>query len=165
MFAFVCVLCKINSAIVFVCVRSIIFYCHFIASRYKCRSPKKGFQLKTQEWSVAIFVLAWCQFLRLADVKDIFDALRKPEQYCSECLVTKVKKQQKTCWKHLNWLQEIRLQILKNWRFFPCCYKIVLEYRYLMGISWITCMCKAVWCLPICWRTHFWKKILLGFTA
>ena len=39
------ILCKINLAIVFVCIRSIIsgFYCHFIASRYKCRSPKKDF--------------------------------------------------------------------------------------------------------------------------
>ena len=40
---------KINLAIVFVCVRSIIsgFYCHFIESKYKCRSPKKDFLVKT----------------------------------------------------------------------------------------------------------------------
>ena len=39
-----------------------------------------------------MFVLAWRQFLRLADVKDIFDDMRKPVPYCSECLVTKIKK-------------------------------------------------------------------------
>ena len=45
------ILCKINLALVFVWVRSIIsgFYCHFIASRYKCRSPKKDFHVKNQE--------------------------------------------------------------------------------------------------------------------
>ena len=42
------ILCQINLAIVFVCLRSIVagIYCHFMASRYKCRSPKKNFQVK-----------------------------------------------------------------------------------------------------------------------
>ena len=30
--------------------------------------------------------------LRPADVKDIVDDMRKPTPYCSECLVTKIKK-------------------------------------------------------------------------
>ena len=42
------ILCKINLAIAFVSVRSTIsgFHCHFIASRYKRRSPEKDFQVK-----------------------------------------------------------------------------------------------------------------------
>ena len=61
----------------------------------------------------------WRQFLRPADVKGIFDDMQKPKPYCSECLVSKIKKKnkQKSCWKHLNRLREKRLQILNIWRF------------------------------------------------
>ena len=42
------ILCKINLAIVLVCVRAIIscIYCHFIASIYMCQSPKMDFHVK-----------------------------------------------------------------------------------------------------------------------
>ena len=84
-----------------------------------------------------------------ADVTDIFDHMRKPKLYWSECLVTKIKKKQNNCWKHLNMLWEISSQILKTWCFSLAFTKwYSLKTTYLIVISWITNACIAVWCLP-----------------
>ena len=133
-------LCKRNLAIVFVCVRSIIsgFYCHFFASRYKCRSLKKDFWVKNQEWSIATFVLAWRQFLRLADLKDIFDDMRKPKSYCSVCLVTKIKKNKRAV--ENIWIGYEKYAY-KFWKLdvFPLLLQYRLKTAFLIGISWINC--------------------------
>ena len=78
---YVGILCKINLAIVFVCVRSTISvsHCQFIALRFKSRSPEKDFQAKNEKWSIAAFVLTWRQFLRQAYVKKIFDHMPQPK--------------------------------------------------------------------------------------
>ena len=161
------ILCKINLAIVFVCVRSIMsgFCCRFTASRYKCRSPKEEFQVKKKKkkkkkksrminCNVCIvlvtsgFKISWRNM-----VKDIFDDMQKPKPYCSECLVTKKKKKKKkktrvfeNIWIATRYTLE---KFLKIWRF-----SFLLQYRiktaFLIGISWITCVCIAVWCLPAC---------------
>ena len=87
--------CKINLAIVFVCVH----YIRLLLSDYciKVHAPITGEWIpgKNQDWSVAAFVLPWCQFLRPADIKDIFDHLREPKPLWSDCLVTKIKKRLK----------------------------------------------------------------------
>ena len=146
--------------------------------------------------------------------------MRKPKPYWSECLVTKIKKEQKNCWKHLNMLREIGLPIwnsqnrsmfplafdagwlqghwwgfisrnyvvwptfllmnvfialkgshfwflfYKVWKFyvFPCFYNIVLKQLFSSAFL-ITNACIAVWCLPTCLHTQFWKNILPGYSA
>ena len=112
-------LCKIILAIVFVCVRSIIsdFYCHFIASRDNCRSPKKDFQvnkIKNDQLQrctsvTSIFKTSWrkAHFWWYSGVKTILQREFSHQN----------KERKNSCWKHLNRLQEIRLQIGKIWRF------------------------------------------------
>ena len=103
---------KKKIAIVFVCVRSIIpgFYCHFIWI-YKCRSPK-DFQVTKSRMincnvctSVALVFKTSRRkghFWWHAEAKTIWEQVFK-------------RMKQKSCWKHLNRLREICLQI---WRFF-----------------------------------------------
>ena len=69
--AFSYILRKINLAIVFECVRSIIadFYCHFSASRYKCRSPKKDFQVRKSRIINCNICTSVTSVLRPSDVK------------------------------------------------------------------------------------------------
>ena len=66
--------------------------------------------------------------------------MRNPKPYCSECLVTKIKKKQKSCWKHLNRLWEIRLQILKIWRFSLAFTNSVSNQYFLNHLCVYSCM-------------------------
>ena len=108
------------------------------------RSPPKAIctpssWVEGTKWPTAMFVLAWRQFLRPADVKNSFDDMRKPKPYCSKCWVTKIKKKQKNCWKHLN----RRNTAYKFWKFyvFPLLLQYHLKTLFLIGISWIICVC------------------------
>ena len=95
------ILCKINLAIVFVRVRFTTsgFYGQIIASRYMRRSLEKEFLEKNQEWSIAAFELAWCQFLRPADVKDIFDHMWEQKIIMKRLFSHLNKENTKNCWK------------------------------------------------------------------
>ena len=64
--------------------------------------------------------------LRLADVNDIFDYMRKPIQYYSEPLVIK-KKKKKELLKTFEQATRNTLTNFENLPFFPCFYNIVLK--------------------------------------
>ena len=158
------ILCKINSAIVFVCVRSTTsgFCCQIIVSRYMRRSLEKEFPVKKKKRKKSRMTnrsvcSTWRQFLRPSDVKDIFYHMRELKQLWSDCSVYQMKKRQNIVEKNMNMLREIGLQILKCWRF-PLILLYRLKTAFLIGISWITFACIAGWCLPTCYHKHFWKS-------
>ena len=78
----------------------------------------------SQEWSIVAFVLAWRQFLRPADVKNIFDQIREPKLVWNDCLVTKTKKKQKIVEKNKNKKKEKKRRFW-NFDVFP----LILRYR------------------------------------
>ena len=72
------------------------------------RSLEKAFPVKNQEWSIAAFVLARRQFLRPADVKDIFDHM---QIMMNRLFSNHIKEKTKQLLEKMNMLREIGLQI------------------------------------------------------
>ena len=74
---------------------------------------------------------------------------------------TKKKKKNET---NLNMQREIGLQILKC-HVFPLILRYRLKTAFLFEISWSPFACITIWCLPIYFHKHFWKKIHRGYKA
>ena len=121
-------------------IHHIRLYFHFIASRYKRRLPEMDFPVTNQEWSIALFVLAWRRFFWPAYVKDIFLSYAEAKTIMFSHQ-NKENPKQSICWKHLNIQRAICLQILKKKKkkgVFPLLLRYRLKTVFLIGISWIT---------------------------
>ena len=110
----------------------------------------EGIPGKSQEWPIATFVLAWRQFLRPAEVRDISDHLREPNSLWSDCLITKIKKRQNIVEKN-EYAKRYRLTDFEILTFiFSFDFTLSSKTTFLIGISWNTFACIALWCLQTC---------------
>ena len=81
---------------------------------------------------MATFVLVWRQFLRPAEVNNMFDHVREPKPQWRDCLVTKIKKNQNML---KTFEYDTRNRLTKFGKFDVFRYR--LKTASLIGISWI----------------------------
>ena len=99
LFTFIHILCKINLAIAFICVRFTIsgFYCQIIASRHMRRSLEKVLPVKASKMANCSVYTSVTSVCKTSECKGHCDEMREQRSLWSNCLVTKVKKRHKYC--------------------------------------------------------------------